>query len=109
MFEVATHAHENLGGCFHDMMPDFMHMPGGGNYGILWWVLLAVFWILAFVTIILIIRWLWLKTERKKREDSGEKPLEILKKRYAQGEITKDEFDSKKKDITERENLDESS
>ena len=29
----------------------------------------------------------------------GETPLDILKKRYARGEITKDEFDQLKKDI----------
>jgi uncharacterized membrane protein len=31
--------------------------------------------------------------------EKGESPMEILKKRYAKGELTKDEFEWMKKDI----------
>ena len=36
----------------------------------------------------------------KPPEDNSETPLEILKKRYAKGEITKDQFEQIKKDIS---------
>ena len=36
---------------------------------------------------------------RWSRSDSGDTPLELLKKRYAKGEITKEEYDEIKKDL----------
>jgi len=43
----------------------------------------------------------FLKQATKGRDRAGETPMEILKKRYAKGKITKEEFDSMKKDISE--------
>jgi putative membrane protein len=56
-----------------------------------WWV----FWIIILI-------WIFatpydLPGQRKKNET----PLEILKKRFAKGEITKEEFDEKKKFLEE--------
>mgnify|MGYP000376681349 FL=1 len=33
-------------------------------------------------------------------QNSGKTPLEVLKERYAKGEIDKEEFEQKKKDLT---------
>jgi putative membrane protein len=37
-----------------------------------------------------------------KREKHGESPVHILKRRYARGEITKEEFDRMMEDITRK-------
>jgi putative membrane protein len=80
------------------------HMMGGwgSGYGMGWLgiIIMLAFWILVIVGIIFLIRWLAVQT---KREGSGpgaeESALEILKKRYARGEIGKEEFEEKKKDL----------
>jgi len=56
------------------------------------------FWILLLVGLVLLIRWLWEQGAGKSSQD-GESALEILKKRYARGEINKEEFEEKKKDL----------
>ena len=71
------------------------HMMGYGGYGgMFMWLILIIF---VGVTVYFIL-------ERSKRagdsEDSTrETPTEILKRRYAKGEITKEEFDRLKKEI----------
>ena len=67
-----------------------MGLWGGG------WIMMIFWWILIIGGIIVLVNWL-------KKSSGGspqnETPLEILKKRYARGEISKDEFDRMKKDI----------
>ncbi len=41
----------------------------------------------------------WHSDERNRHREDSETPLEILKRRYAKGEVTKDEFERMKKDI----------
>lgn len=56
-----------------------------------------LFWILALVGLVLLIRWLWIQGRSFPRtEDSA---LEILKRRYARGEITREEFESMRRDL----------
>jgi putative membrane protein len=59
------------------------------------WSLL--FWILVIIGIVVLVKWLMEKD--KKASDSGENPLEIIKRRYARGEIDREEFEQKKKDL----------
>ncbi|MGC2047304.1 MAG: SHOCT domain-containing protein [Gallionella sp.] len=57
--------------------------------------------LLIFIILILIPLFLWQRGfPFKAPEDKSETPLEILKKRYARGEITKDQFEQIKKDIS---------
>ena len=58
-----------------------------------------VFWILIMALIIVLI---WTNTRETNKYipfDGKETAMDILKKRYANGEITKDQFDQMKKDL----------
>ncbi len=75
------------------------HMPmmyGHGPWGMMGGCGGIFMWILSIAVIILLI-FLIIKWARP--VGTGEGPLDILKKRYAKGEITKDEFEQKKKDL----------
>jgi putative membrane protein len=60
------------------------------------WIFMIIFWGLIVVGLILLIRHLVRISKGGKAEESA---LDILKKRYARGEINKEEFDQKKKDL----------
>jgi putative membrane protein len=73
-----------------------------GGYGMGWFgdILMIVFWILIIVGLVFLIKWLIQSTGRDKTiGSSGNRSLEILKERYARGEIDKEEFETKKKDL----------
>ena len=80
------------------------HGPGmmGGGYGMGWFgsIMMIVFWIALIVGIVLLIRWLVVSTRTASHgTSSGDSALEILKRRYARGEIDKQEFEEKKRDL----------
>lgn len=73
-----------------------MMMNGMGMmmWGVLGSVLGLVLIFLFVLAVAMIIRWLW-----KPNPSYGESALEILTKRYARGEISKEEFERIKRDI----------
>ena len=79
------------------MGPGMMYW--GYGTGWIWQILMIAFWIAVIVGIIFLIRWLLILTGAGGRAARSEdSPLEILKRRYARGEIDKQEFGEKKKD-----------
>ena len=74
---------------------------GYGMMGGFGFVFVIIFWILIVALIVLLIRRLVssgpTRISSPPQEDSA---LEILKKRYARGEIDKEEFEAKKKDLS---------
>jgi putative membrane protein len=70
----------------------------GVGFG-LGWFFMVIFWVLVILGIVYLVKLLVGAGARKKGMDA-ETPVEILKKRYAKGEITKEQFDEMKEDIT---------
>ena len=82
--------------------------PYNGGWGMhpMWWawgaggmvmmLMMLVFWGLIIAAIVLGIRWL-IRQGNGARSDTA---LEILRQRYARGEIDREEFEAKKQDLT---------
>lgn len=64
----------------------------GGIFMILWWILIIV-------GIVALAKWL-LSSNACSRSSSG-KALDILKERYARGEIDEQEYQKKKRDLSQ--------
>lgn len=58
-----------------------------------------IFWILVIIGLVFVIKWL-VQQSKPVESKHTETPLEILKKRYAKGEIDREEFEQKKKDLS---------
>jgi len=81
------------------MMMNSFIQPFGAWMMVLWWTLIIA-------TSALLIRWILLlgrngspSHTQKDANARGEDALEILKERYARGEIDKEEFETKKHDL----------
>jgi putative membrane protein len=75
-----------------------MHPMWGmwGAWGIGMMFMMLVFWGLIIVGLVLGLRWL-VTQGRASRSDTA---LDILRQRYARGEIDKEEFESRKRDLS---------
>lgn len=86
------------------MSVGYMYGPGYGGWG-LGWIFMLIFWVIVMGIIVWLIRRIagggyhshFPETPpTQEKEDSA---MKILKERYARGDISKDEFESKKKDL----------
>jgi putative membrane protein len=68
-------------------------MMGGFGLGFM-----GIFWVVLIIVGLIFFR----QFNKGKRgpEDTGSTPLEILKQRYARGEIDKQEYETKKRDLS---------
>ena len=66
-----------------------------GAWGIGMMLIMLLFWGAIIATVVFGIRWLL----RQGREQQSDSALEILRQRYARGEITKDDFERMKKEL----------
>jgi putative membrane protein len=68
-------------------------MMGGFGMGFMW-----IFWVV-IIGVIVALAWSYLG-RKKGSEYSGRSALDMLKERYAKGEISREEYEEKKKDLT---------
>jgi len=61
------------------------------------WILMILFWVLLILGIIYLVKVIAGSAKKGEREETA---LDILKKRYARGEINKEEFERMKDDLT---------
>lgn len=69
-----------------------------GNYGLMGGGFMWIFWISVIVGLFFLIKWI-VQSNKLGESRIGDSSLEILKRRYVQGEIDKQEFEQKKKDL----------
>ena len=73
-----------------------MHWDHGWGWGFgLGWVFMILFWIVIIAGVVAAVRWLFVESRAKDKT-----ALDILNDRYARGEIDKDEYERKRRDIT---------
>ncbi len=83
-------------------MPGMMgNIQGWGMWGPMTMLFFSFFWIAVLVLIVIGIIFLvrYMRSYGTEERRAQETPLDILKKRYARGEIDRKEFEEKKKDL----------
>jgi putative membrane protein len=70
------------------------HYMGWGGMGFGW-----IIWIIILAIIIWAVIRIANTSQNRRSNNSGETPLDILKKRYARGEISKEQYEQMKKDL----------
>ncbi len=78
---------------FHGGMHPMWWMWSAWGIGMM--LMMLVFWGVVIIGLVLAIRWLM----RGPRPSPADRALDILRERYARGEINKDEFDAKLRDL----------
>jgi len=66
-----------------------------GPWGVVMALLMLAFWVAVIAAVVLAIRWL----AGQGRPVQGDHALEILRQRYARGEIDREEFEARRRDL----------
>lgn len=72
---------------------------GYWSYGGFGWTFMIFWWIFIIAILFALTKWL-MRQSGEGHHNHEKSPLDILKERYAKGEIDKKEFDEKKKDLS---------
>lgn len=69
---------------------------GGGGWGLLGMLPMLLWWVVIIAAIVIAVRWL---APGGVAHGVGDDALHILRERFARGEIGKEEFDERKRDL----------
>jgi putative membrane protein len=89
-------AETNSGSCGAYGCGGFMGMGGGSLTG---WLIRLLFWILLIGIILYLARYLTRGNAGGDTERQSKSSMDILEERYARGEIGKEEYEERKKDL----------
>lgn len=79
-------------------------MMGGFGYGMaggFGWIFMILWWVLIVVGIVALVKWMGTPSDAGGRSSGGGKALDILKERYARGEIDEQEYRKRKQDLAQ--------
>lgn len=68
-----------------------------GSGGVIMMLLMILFWIAVLVVLVLAIRWLWQNTGGFGIGEKREEALRILDRRFAGGEISREEYEDRRR------------
>ena len=74
-----------------------MHFERMWEWHWVMWIFMIIVWVLIILGAVAIFKWI-----TKSKTESSESALEMLKKRYAKGEISEEEFNTMREKITKR-------
>lgn len=74
-------------------------MMGWGIVGWIMPIMMVIFWVAIIIAVIVLVRWAMKSGTIGHGIGKDESALDILQKRYARGEISREEFEAIKKDI----------
>lgn len=83
------------------MGPGGMGWWFGYGFGAWWGVLMMLFWVLVLVGIVLLVIWLLRRAGPGpgERREGGGRALEVLRERYARGEISREQYEQMRRDL----------
>ena len=70
---------------------------GGGGWGLLGMLPMLLWWVVIIVAVVIVFRWF---ASGRVTNGVGNDALRILRERFARGEIGKEEFDERKRDLS---------